>query len=277
MSKQRTEKRRRSRGHADTEEKKIEKKPYLWEKKTKRRNFAIDRKTGEKLSREERQERRRRQVWIQRIVVALILITILIGAGIILKILITPKTVNRGFSDTDYQGAVPMPDIDVQLLTVNEYSRPGIATEPIRGVVIHYTANPGSTAQQNRDYFENLKDTHTTKASSNFIVGLDGEIIQCVPTSEMAYASNSRNSDTVSIECCHPDETGKFTDATYNSVVQLTAFLCSKFGLTEEDVIRHYDVTGKDCPRYFVANEDAWETFRSDVGDVLRNAILAAE
>ena len=42
---------------------------------------------------------------------------------------------------------VPQPELDVQLLTVNEYSRPGIATDGVRGVVVHYTANPGSTAQ----------------------------------------------------------------------------------------------------------------------------------
>ena len=34
-------------------------------------------------------------------------------------------------------------------------------------------------------------------------------------------------------------------------------------------MIRHYDITGKDCPKYFVENEAAWETFRSDVGAVL--------
>ena len=86
------------------------------------------------------------------------------------------------------------PDIDVQLLTVNEYSRPGTEVEKIRGIVIHYTANPGSTAQNNRDYFEGLKDSHETSVSSHFVVGLEGEIIQCVPTWEMAYASNSRMS-----------------------------------------------------------------------------------
>ena len=100
------------------------------------------------------------------------------------------------------------PEIDVQLLDINEYSRPGIESDGITGIVIHYTANPGSTAQENRDYFEGLKDTHETSASSNFVVGLEGEIIQCVPTWEVAYASNERNKDTISIECCHPDETG---------------------------------------------------------------------
>ena len=161
------------------------------------------------------------------------------------------------------------PEIDVQLLDINEYSRPEIESDGITGIVIHYTANPGSTAQENRDYFEGLKDTHETSASSNFVVGLEGEIIQCVPTWEVAYASNERNKDTISIECCHPDETGKFTEETYQSMVQLTAWLCRKYRLTADTVIRHYDVTGKNCPKYFVENEEAWANFKEDVANAL--------
>ena len=164
------------------------------------------------------------------------------------------------------------PEMEVDLLTPNEYSRPGTKTEKITSIVIHYTANPGATARGNRDYFENLKNTHITKASSNFVVGLDGEIIQCVPTWEVAYASNDRNKDSVSIECCHPDESGKFTEKTYRSMVQLSAWLCLKFDLTEKDLIRHYDVTGKNCPKYFVEDEAAWETFKADVGKTLAEA-----
>ena len=68
--------------------------------------------------------------------------------------------------------------------------------------------NPGSSAQSNRDYFEGLKDSGETYASSNFIVGLEGEVIQCIPTNEIAYCSNERNSDTVSIEVCHETADG---------------------------------------------------------------------
>lgn len=162
------------------------------------------------------------------------------------------------------------PDLDVQLLTVNEYSRPGTKTGRINGIVIHYTANPGSTAMQNRDYFEGLKDSHETKASSHFVVGMKGEIVQCVPTWEVAYASNDRNHDTVSIETCHPKKDGKYTKETYRSLVELTAWLCKKFDLDENDVIRHYDVTGKICPKYFVEDEKAWERFREDVGKMMK-------
>ena len=188
--------------------------------------------------------------------------------GMIILIILTLVLAVRGFTSlgTGYINVdASEPDLDVQLLDVNPYSRPGIQTNGITGIVIHYTANPGSTAQENRDYFNGLQYSHETCASSNFIVGLDGEIIQCVPTWEVAYASNDRNYDTVSIEVCHPDESGKFTDKTYRSLVQLSAWLCVKFNLTSDDVIRHYDVTGKNCPKYFVEHEDAWETFKENV------------
>ena len=178
--------------------------------------------------------------------------------GLIVLVLLTVLLAVRGllaaggfFGSSGY-GRVDVdasePEIDVQLLDVNPYSRPGTQSSGITGIVIHYTANPGSSAQDNRDYFN-----------------VDGEIIQCVPTWEVAYASNDRNYDSVSIEVCHPDETGRFTKKSYESLVQLTAWLCVKFDLTADDVIRHYDVTGKNCPKYFVEHEDAWEDFRENV------------
>ena len=199
----------------------------------------------------EANKRRRMSRYIK--VGSTILITLLLALSI-MKISGRGIFAQRAYSElSDEVISAQKPDIDVELLTVNEYSRPGLSTNEITGIVIHYTANPGSTAMENRDYFEGLKDSHITQASSNFVVGLDGEIVQCVPTWEVAYASNTRNFDTVSIECCHPDESGKFN-------------------VTEEDVIRHYDITGKICPKYFVENEDAWKQFKSDVKAVLDDA-----
>lgn len=169
------------------------------------------------------------------------------------------------------------PYIDVELLTPNEYSRPQIAIDSVNYIAIHYTANPGASAIANRNYFENLSQTHQTKASSHFVVGLEGEVVQCIPTAEISYATNERNVDTISIENCHPDETGMFNDATYDSVVKLTAWLCTRFGLTEENVIRHYDVTGKNCPKYYVENPDAWEKMKSDIADRIQEDYILQE
>ena len=52
-------------------------------------------------------------------------------------------------------------------------------------------------------------------------------------------------------------------------MVQLAGFLCKRFNLTSDDVIRHYDVTGKNCPKYYVEHEDAWNTFKDDVFEYL--------
>jgi N-acetylmuramoyl-L-alanine amidase len=154
-------------------------------------------------------------------------------------------------------------------LTVNAWSRPGDPLEVVDGVVIHYVGNPNTTAQANRNYFESLSSgTNDIYASSHFIVGLEGEVLQCIPLTEISYASNTRNSDTVSVEVCHPDETGEFSPVTYDRVVELTAWLCETFRLDPAtDVIRHYDVTGKDCPKYYVENPEAWAQFLADVAD----------
>ncbi len=163
------------------------------------------------------------------------------------------------------------PDYDVQLLSVNEYSRPGIGLEQVNGIVVHYTANPGTTAQQNRDYFEGLSQSGETFASSHFVIGMDGELIQCIPCQEIAYASNERNEDTIAIECCIPDETGKFADATYDTLIHLLAWLTGRYHLDTEDIIRHYDITGKECPKYYVEYPLEWEQLKEDVRNYIES------
>ena len=151
--------------------------------------------------------------------------------------------------------------ITVELLPPNEYSRSGTPLEEVNGIVIHYVGNPGTTAEQNHSYFENLAQTGETYASSHFLVGLDGEIIQNVPLDEIAYCSNQHNEDTISIECCHPDDSGEFNQATYDSLVRLTRWLMDCYDLKTGQVIRHYDVTGKICPKSFVDNPEEWGEF----------------
>ena len=151
--------------------------------------------------------------------------------------------------------------VQQEFIREDGHSRSGKELTAVNDIVIHYVGNPGTTAQANRDFF----DSDASNVSSHYVVGLDGEIIQCLPLDERSAASNNRNPDTISIEVCHPDATGKFNDATYQSLVKLTAWLCREGGLSSDHVIRHYDVTGKICPKYFVDHEDAWEQFKSDV------------
>lgn len=151
--------------------------------------------------------------------------------------------------------------VEVDLIKIDGASRRGTPLDDLNAIVIHYVGNPGTTARNNRNYFNNTDST----VSAHFVVGLDGEIIQCIPLHEISSASNHRNSDTISIEVCHPDETGIFNDATYDALVRLTAWLCAECSLDEDQIIRHYDVTGKNCPKWFVDDETAWAAFKTDV------------
>ena len=216
--------------------------PVRHSKRKKRTRIAMTR-------RQLQQRRRKRMIW-------LMLIIMLLLAFIMFKS--CQRVVN--LEKIDYPSYVSQQYIDV-----DGTSRSGADMRMVNDIVIHYVANPGSTAQGNRDYF----DSAQSRVSAHFVVGLDGEVIQCIPLDEQSAASNDRNGDTISIEVCHPDSTGKFSDVTYDRLIELTAWLCSEFGLDEDDVIRHYDITGKNCPKYFVENEEAWEQFRRDVKEAL--------
>nr|DAT81670.1 MAG TPA: N-acetylmuramoyl-L-alanine amidase [Caudoviricetes sp.] len=160
--------------------------------------------------------------------------------------------------------------IEDKLLTPNKYSRPCTKMGTVKNIVIHWVGNAGSKAISNRNYFESLKDKKIY-ASSHYIIGLEGEIIRCVPENEVAYHGNSANSYSIGIENCHPDWEGKFNDKTYKSLIELCADLCKRYCLNPETaLIRHYDVTRKDCPHYYVQNPKAWEQLKSDVKNAMK-------
>ena len=161
-------------------------------------------------------------------------------------------------------------NIDQRYLDINPYSRPGIKLNSVKKIVLHWVGNAGSSAIANRNYFNRLNGIY---ASSQFIVGLNGEIISCMPEDEVAWHAGNYNMNlnSIGIENCHPDWNGKFNDSTYNSLIELLVYLCKKYNLTQNDIIRHYDVTGKVCPKYYVENPSEFEKLKQDVASRLGN------
>ena len=233
-----------------------------------------------KRSREEilaRRKKRRRQRRIAQMLMAGCVLTMGIMLGFLLwKIIgfVQDRGVFNQVMDEERKEIIRendtiKPMITEDFLTVNPYSRPAEPLDGVKNIFVHYTANKNTSARQNRSYFENLGITGETSASAHFIIGYDGEIIQCLPLDEIGYAVKTRNYDSISIECCYRDDSGKFTDATYQSLLQLTAWLLKEYKLAPNDVLRHYDVGGKKCPLYFVEHEDSWEQFRQDLTDYI--------
>lgn len=173
-----------------------------------------------------------------------------------------------------------MVEITQRLLTPNRYSRPQTPLGKVKGLAVHWVGNPETTALFNRNYFESRKNGKRGYGSAHLIVGLKGEIIQCIPLDEVAHHAGPTsattkearkifggypNGCTLGIETCHIDWEGRYTPETWHSAVKLCAWLCQEFGLTEDDIFTHHFFTGKDCPRFFVNNPDEWVRFLNDV------------
>lgn len=171
-----------------------------------------------------------------------------------------------------------------KLLTPNKYSRPQDKLKGVKGIVVHWVANPQASAEANRNFFENRKYGKTGYGSAHYIIDLNGDVIRCIPENEVAYHVGSKtytkealsklstypNNCTIGIECCHVDWNGKMTDATYNTLVELATDLLKKYKLTTNDLWLHKEVVGwKDCHKWFVDHPDEWVKFKKLVADRL--------
>ncbi|MBQ9621206.1 MAG: N-acetylmuramoyl-L-alanine amidase [Atopobiaceae bacterium] len=157
-----------------------------------------------------------------------------------------------------------------QNLTETNYNARG--TNP-RWIVIHNTANATSaegTAYNNTKYFKNRFVSGAPESSAHYFVD-DGEIVwQCVRDTDTAWhvgEAASRNGcynyNAIGIEVCETAD-GWFTDKEIATLRELVAMLMDEYGIPEERVCRHHDVTGKSCPWYYV-DDARWEQLKSEI------------
>ncbi len=159
--------------------------------------------------------------------------------------------------------------ITKNFLTPNQYSRPQTPLKNPTKIVVHYVGNPGSTAVNNRNYFNNAP-SFKRYISAHYVVGLEGEVIQCVPEDEIAYCSNQANAYSISIETCHPKEDGVFLPVTEKALAELCADICKRHKLDPiKDIIRHFDVTGKHCPLDYVNHPEKFVAFKERVKSIM--------
>lgn len=134
-------------------------------------------------------------------------------------------------------------------------------------IVVHYVGATGD-AKNNCLYFEKVY----RGASAHYFIGHKGDKWRCVKDEDVAWHCGAlrykhkecRNSNSIGIELCCRKKNGKwyFEDATINSAVELIKELMKKYNIPLENVIRHYDVTGKRCPEPFVRDSVAWQVFK---------------
>lgn len=161
--------------------------------------------------------------------------------------------------------------IDVYTSHVTNYKQ--ARKEPIKYIVLHYVGTD-STALRNAKYFKNNANLNVSAHYFvNNVKGIDdGEqaIYHTVPDMSIAWHCGSktythkqcRNSNSIGIEmCCN--EKLEFDEITVELTSKLVTYLMLKYGIEYENIIRHYDVTGKRCPAPYVNNEYDFYYFKN--------------
>jgi N-acetylmuramoyl-L-alanine amidase CwlA len=176
----------------------------------------------------------------------------------------------------------------INYIQVNQYTRPGIKLKGVKKIVMHYTADPGATAQNEHDYFNGPAIQEKRFASAHIFIDKT-EAICIIPLDEVAYHANdveARNADgspyrgvealkpnanflSIGIEMCI-EKDGSFHPDTVSRAVDEVASLCKQFNLDPfNDIVRHYDVTKKICAAAWVKSPALFDAFKKNVNEKL--------
>ena len=163
------------------------------------------------------------------------------------------------------------------LIPKNKYNRPGTKSTPKR-ICVHYTGDCGATAEQLTKYWQNVaagvfKDKPWSWTSAQYIVGLNGEVVRCIPDNEIAYAAANQNADTIHIEVCYKQKSGAFEEKSIVALGELVRSLMKKYAIPAGKVVRHYDLTGKLCPAYYV-DEARWAALHERITSESKSSAL---
>ena len=141
-------------------------------------------------------------------------------------------------------------------------------TQPVRYIVMHYTANNGDTARNNCDYYHRVGGL---QASAHYFVDEHGAM-QSVREGDTAWHCGAwaywhpecRNANSIGIEMCsrkRADGSYYILPETVANAATLAKDIMQRYGIDTDHVLRHYDVTGKRCPMPWVDDPAQWTAF----------------
>lgn len=129
-------------------------------------------------------------------------------------------------------------NIIVKYMTNNDCYRAGRKITP-KGIMVHSTAVPGVMAA---DWYSRWNRSGISKCVHAFLD--DKEIYQYLPWNHRGWhAGGAANNTHIGFEICEPKNLNDkaYFEKVWNNAVELTVMLCKKYGLTEKDVIGHYE------------------------------------
>lgn len=141
-------------------------------------------------------------------------------------------------------------------------------TQPVRYIVMHYTANNGDTARNNCDYYHRVGGL---QASAHYFCdeyGAMQSVLECDTAwhcgARAYWHPECRNANSIGIEMCsrkRADGSYYILPETVANAATLAKGIMQRYGIDTEHVVRHYDVTGKRCPMPWVDDPAQWTAF----------------
>lgn len=149
----------------------------------------------------------------------------------------------------------------------------------VKFIVIHNTGNHGrDSALGNANYFANNKERF---AGAHFVIDLNGIIYQCGRLSDACYSvggAKGKEGSKYFMECTNYNQisielAGIVDNEPSTAQIEATRAVIAyirKYCKNAKKIIRHYDVTGKDCPQRFVGADEtkkgkAWKKFKKEI------------
>ena len=137
-------------------------------------------------------------------------------------------------------------------------------------IVVHYTANSGTTAtaKSNANYFAKTD----REASAHYVVDEGNTVYCCVPPTNAAWAVGDSgkgrlkgivtNFNSISVEMVsHRNKYGDYIpDKTVSNTIEFVRYLMSQYKIPISNIVRHYDITKKPCPKPYL-DEEKWQEF----------------
>lgn len=172
-------------------------------------------------------------------------------------------------------------------VVINKYSRPALKLLTVKGIIMHWTATPGASDENEKKFFDGADGGGERYASAHLFIDRDSATL-IIPLNEVAYHANEKpskvsslkatasyytggnaNLNTIGIEMC-VEKDGTIHKDTIKRTAEVVAELCKKFNLDPlKDIYRHFDITGKNCPAPWVSKPADFTAFKKTVDGIV--------
>lgn len=144
-------------------------------------------------------------------------------------------------------------------------------TLPVKYIVVHYTGDGTSKAGSAKNNCIFFGRGGSNDSSAHYFIDDGGIWEYADPKKYYTWHCGDghgkygiTNANSIGIEVCQNHDL-PFTETEKRYLTELVLQLMTKFGVTAEHVVRHYDASRKMCPLYYAKRQAEWDKLRKAI------------